>query len=89
MVDVLVPFAQVLTDLAAAGDLAAAWLGATTRAEEAAQQTAALVPKIGRARPHAERSVGTPDAGAVSAALIARTVAEALFISTTTEENPE
>ena len=89
MVDVLVPFAQVLTDLAAAGHLAGAWLSATTRAEEAAQQTAALVPKIGRARPHAERSVGTPDAGAVSAALIARTVAEALFSSTTTEENPE
>jgi D-erythrulose 4-kinase len=29
-----------------------------------------LTPKIGRARPLAERSVGTPDAGATSLALM-------------------
>lgn len=33
-------------------------------------------PKVGRARPLAERSVGTPDAGATSLAMCARTVAE-------------
>ncbi|WP_156038463.1 DAK2 domain-containing protein, partial [Actinoalloteichus caeruleus] len=41
----------------------------------AAEETANLVPRVGRARPLAERSVGTPDAGAVSMALIVRTVA--------------
>ena len=33
-----------------------------------------MVPKVGRARPAAERSLGTPDAGAISMALCIRTV---------------
>ena len=36
----------------------------------AAEATAELRPQIGRARPLAERSVGTPDAGAISMALV-------------------
>ncbi|MBE7219964.1 MAG: DAK2 domain-containing protein, partial [Caulobacteraceae bacterium] len=43
-------------------------------AEDAATATAALLPRLGRARPLAERSRGHRDAGAVSFALAARTV---------------
>jgi dihydroxyacetone kinase len=35
-----------------------------------------LVPKIGRARPLAERSVGTPDPGAISLALIVTAIGD-------------
>ena len=47
-------------------------------ADKAAQATADLLPKIGRARPLAEKSVGTPDAGAVSMALAFCAVSRAL-----------
>uniref|UniRef100_UPI0012F62235 DAK2 domain-containing protein n=1 Tax=Actinoalloteichus spitiensis TaxID=252394 RepID=UPI0012F62235 len=47
-------------------------------ARRAAEATADLVPRMGRARPLAERSVGTPDAGAVSLALIVRAVRDVL-----------
>jgi len=40
------------------------------------------VPKIGRARPLAEKSVGTPDAGATSMALIVNAINTALFPDT-------
>ncbi|MEV7870697.1 dihydroxyacetone kinase family protein [Streptomyces sp. NPDC088124] len=75
MVDVLVPFARTLDDATAEGAaLADAWDRAATAAEQAAKATADLVPRIGRARPHVERSLGTPDAGAHSLALIVRAV---------------
>ena len=75
MVDVLVPFSETLERLVLGGDpLENAWREATAVAETAASATSRLLPKIGRARPHAERSLGTPDAGAVSLALIVRTV---------------
>ena len=44
------------------------------RREQAAAATADLVPRIGRARPLAARSVGHPDAGATSLALLLRAV---------------
>ena len=79
MVDALVPFADRLADETAAGtDLAVAWQRAADDAETAAQATADLKPKVGRARPLAERSLGTPDAGALSFALCARTAAAVL-----------
>ncbi|HAK34101.1 MAG TPA: D-erythrulose kinase, partial [Pantoea sp.] len=55
-----------------------AWQLAAETAQAAAQATAQLLPKMGRARPLAEKSLGTPDAGAVSLALIVATVAERL-----------
>jgi dihydroxyacetone kinase len=58
--------------------LASAWANAAAESERAAQATASLRPRVGRARPLADRSVGTPDAGAVSMALCLRTVAEVL-----------
>jgi dihydroxyacetone kinase len=70
ILDAAVPFAEALGRAVHAGDPpAAAWRTAAAVAGSAAQGTAALRPRIGRARPLAERSVGTPDPGAVSFAL--------------------
>ncbi|MGG7308931.1 dihydroxyacetone kinase family protein [Curtobacterium sp. AB451] len=75
MVDAIVPFDQVLTDRVAAGeDLVSAWSAASAAATAAADATADLLPKMGRARTHGEDAVGTPDAGAISFALITAAV---------------
>jgi D-erythrulose 4-kinase len=80
MVDVLVPFADVLSGTVGTGaTLAAAWETAAEAADKAAKGTAQLLPRMGRARPLAEKSLGTPDAGAVSLALIVRAVGATLF----------
>ncbi|NLF04673.1 MAG: DAK2 domain-containing protein, partial [Actinomycetales bacterium] len=47
-------------------------------ASAAASATAGLAPRIGRARPLAERSIGTADPGAVSFALAVGVVGEVL-----------
>lgn len=75
LVDALLPFARTMAD-AARSDAApaAAWQAAAGAAGEAAEATAALTPKKGRARPLAEKSVGTPDPGATSLALVAAAV---------------
>ena len=79
MLDALIPFVDALRQEISAGTgLAAAWTTAAEISEQAARATAGLRPRIGRARPLAERSVGTPDAGAVSMALCLRTVAHVL-----------
>lgn len=76
MVDALVPFVSALQKGVDAGKpLTVSWQEAADAATKAAVDTAALSPKIGRARPLAERSIGTPDAGAVSLALMLTTVA--------------
>ncbi|UWD83927.1 dihydroxyacetone kinase family protein [Curtobacterium flaccumfaciens] len=75
MVDALVPFDQVLTARVAAGDeLVDAWSAASAAAQTAADATADLLPRMGRARTHGEDAVGTPDAGAISFALITAAV---------------
>jgi dihydroxyacetone kinase len=51
---------------------------ASVTARAAADSTVSLLPKKGRARPHAEKSLGTPDAGAVSLALITAAAQTAL-----------
>ncbi|WP_143807321.1 DAK2 domain-containing protein, partial [Pantoea conspicua] len=77
MVDVLVPFSDSLNAAVARGSsLTEAWREAARVADEAAQATAQLLPKMGRARPLAEKSLGTPDAGAISLAMIVNTVAD-------------
>jgi dihydroxyacetone kinase len=79
MVDALVPFVDTLERQTDAGaDLSAAWAAAADAADQAAQATARLKPRVGRARPLAERSLGTPDAGALSFALCARTAGAVL-----------
>ena len=71
LVDVLVPFADALSkEVEKSGGLVARWEVAARAASKAADETAKLLPRVGRARPLAEKSLGTRDAGAVSLALI-------------------
>ncbi|HEX5728648.1 dihydroxyacetone kinase family protein [Microbacterium sp.] len=79
LVDALVPFSEALTHTIGAGvPLAAAWATASDAATTAAAATADLLPRMGRARPHAEKSLGTPDPGAHSLALIVTAVGAVL-----------
>ncbi len=79
LVDVLAPASTALTQAVADGhDLGAAFGTAAAVADDAATATAQLLPKIGRARPLADKSFGTPDAGAVSMALAFHAVHRAL-----------
>lgn len=79
LVDALVPFVDTLAERVDAGAaLADAWTDAAAAATAAAQATADLLPRMGRARPHMEKSLGTPDPGAVSLALAATAVAAVL-----------
>ncbi len=71
LVDVLVPVADALSREVEKGKgVGDCWEAAAQAANEAAEATAKLLPKVGRARPLAEKSLGTPDAGSVSLALI-------------------
>jgi dihydroxyacetone kinase len=79
MLDALFPFVDTLVDQVDAGASASeAWRSAANVCRTAAEATASLVPKIGRARPLAERSVGTPDPGAISLALIVTAIGDVL-----------
>jgi D-erythrulose 4-kinase len=70
MLDAMVPFADDLSRRVEAREpLPKAWLAAADLATTAARGTADLLPRVGRARPHQEKSLGTPDPGAVSFAL--------------------
>ncbi|WP_144711779.1 dihydroxyacetone kinase family protein [Curtobacterium pusillum] len=75
MVDALVPFDDAFAAAVERGaSVPDAWRSAVTAAHEAADATADLVPRKGRAKTHAEQAVGTKDPGAVSFALIVETV---------------
>ncbi|MDR6168167.1 dihydroxyacetone kinase [Microbacterium paludicola] len=79
MIDAIVPFADTLRDRLAQGDdLLDAWATAADAAQAAAEATAQLTARLGRARTHGDRSLGTPDPGAVSFALVTRTVLDVL-----------
>ncbi|WP_421592580.1 dihydroxyacetone kinase family protein [Shinella sp. M27] len=79
LVDAFVPFVGALETAKADGlSLKDAWQKASDTCRRAAEATAPLSPRLGRARPLAERSIGHPDAGAVSLALIAATIAARL-----------
>lgn len=73
IVDALQPLAQKFSDALASGRGAnAAWEAAASAAEAAAEATKDMVAHIGRSRIHADKSLGTPDPGALSLSLIAR-----------------
>ena len=79
MLDALFPFVDTLVGQVEAGaSISEAWRSAADACRAAAESTASLVPKIGRARPLAERSVGTPDPGAVSLGLIVTAIGDVL-----------
>lgn len=77
MVDALLPFRDsFLAAFHHGAPVAGALASAVTAARQAADATASLRPLKGRARPLAERSLGHPDPGAVSFALIATLVSD-------------
>ncbi len=79
MLDALLPFVEDLERRVKDGQSwQDAWPAAAQVATDAAKDTAQLRPKVGRARPLAERSIGTPDAGATSLAMCANTIAAVL-----------
>jgi len=78
MLDAMAPAAEAFAAAAVAGDdVPQALARAAEAAEAAARATSDLTPKVGRARPLAERSLGHPDPGALSFALILRALAAA------------
>lgn len=80
MLDALLPFADAFGAALSAGSATGdAWRTAADAAAAAAAATAELTPRVGRARPLAARSVGTPDAGATSMAACLRAAGDALF----------
>jgi dihydroxyacetone kinase len=77
MVDAMSPYVDTLTlHISREKSVSKALKLAAEAATRAASDTAALRPRKGRARPLAGRSLGTPDPGAVSFALIVKAIAE-------------
>jgi dihydroxyacetone kinase len=79
LLDALDPLATALSQETTQKSLLEAWREAAAAARRGADGTAQLTPKLGRARIHAARSLGRPDAGATSLALCAETVAAFLL----------
>ncbi|OAE00290.1 dihydroxyacetone kinase family protein [Arthrobacter sp. OY3WO11] len=77
MVDALLPFRDAFVAAFDGGSpVSGALAAAVTAARQAADATASLRPLKGRARPLAEKSLGHPDPGAVSFALIATRISD-------------
>ncbi|XBQ30553.1 DAK2 domain-containing protein (plasmid) [Streptomyces rapamycinicus] len=86
LVDALAPFATAFaTGLRTGAPVSEAYASAVAEARTAAENTAGLRPRLGRARPLADRSVGTPDPGATSLAAVLTAVAT---LRATTESDP-
>ncbi|MEA2484684.1 MAG: D-erythrulose 4-kinase [Thermoleophilaceae bacterium] len=86
MVDAIVPFVEEFGGAVGEGSTAQAWERAVSAADRAAEETAQLSPRVGRARPLAERSLGSPDPGATSFALAMRAVGTVLRSASNEEE---
>ena len=88
LLDALAPFSeQLAVALARGATLGAAWAEGAAAATAAAANTAELRARAGRARPLGERSIGSPDPGAVSLALCL-TAAGAVLEAAATEDVP-
>ena len=71
LIDTLEPFAIAFDEAVTSGkSFEDSWSHAAEVAMKSAIDTKDLLPKIGRARPHAHKSIGTPDPGALSMAMI-------------------
>lgn len=89
MIDAMTPYITALQKSITDGDtLAVAAAVAAQVANDAAASTARLRPRLGRARPLAEKSLGHPDAGATSFALIVSRIAAVTAEKSTTAEAP-
>jgi len=76
LLDALVPMTDTIADLVAQrADAQAVLVGAATRARTAAEATTGMQARRGRASYTGERSIGSPDAGAVAIAVIVERVA--------------
>jgi dihydroxyacetone kinase len=76
LIDALSPFVEVLGhEIAEGRQLPSALVTSASAATSAAAATSGLRPRKGRARPLADRSIGTPDPGATSFALIVTALA--------------
>ena len=77
LVDAFLPFVESFEqDVQAGLPLGAAWVNAADAAARAADATASLTPRLGRARPLAARSLGHIDAGAMSFAIAMAAISE-------------
>jgi dihydroxyacetone kinase len=77
LVDAAVPFVDALDKPDGDHvDFAALITHAAAVCEAAAERTAEIPARLGRAKTHGDRSLGTPDAGAVSFALIVTRLAQ-------------
>ncbi|GAB3200993.1 L-erythrulose 1-kinase [Nocardioides hungaricus] len=75
MVDAIEPFARAFAEEIGDGrEIAAAWRAATEAARNGAEGTVGFSAKKGRSKLHADRSLGTPDAGAVSFVLVVEAI---------------
>ena len=79
MVDALVPFADSLKEnISSSKSLKEIWNTAAKAAQTAAEATANITARKGRARTHGDASLGTPDPGAISFALLMQAIADFL-----------
>lgn len=76
LVDALVPFVEAFEAAVDGGDASAAWRAASEEANRGAETTKDFAAKLGRARPLGQKSVGTPDPGAVSLSMIVARIAD-------------
>ena len=67
MMDALIPASQAIADYAG-GDEAGLFAAAAQAAADGAEASRQFVSKFGRAKSYGEKTIGTPDAGAVSMA---------------------
>ncbi len=74
MMDALIPAVEAAQS--AEGDIRAILAAAADAAQAGAKASEGFVAKFGRARSYKEQTIGTPDAGAVSASLFIRGLAE-------------
>ena len=74
MMDALIPAVEAAQF--AEGDIRAILTAAADAAQAGAKASEGFVAKFGRARSYKEQTIGTPDAGAVSASLFIRGLAE-------------
>ncbi len=87
MYDALRPFTDELSACVADGQsLVDGWAASADVATQRAAATADLLPKLGRARPLGDRSLGTPDPGATSMA-VCLTVAGRVIAELATEND--
>ena len=78
MVDAAAPFREALDAAFTGDDAAAAILQAAQVAREAADATADITATLGRSRVLGEKSIGTPDPGAISFSILMKELGQHL-----------